>query len=91
MSVENIDELIKLFPGISDIPCLSELQKELEGMEGVHTVHIESWRLRNFDYHLVEVVMQSLEFKTFEKIVQKEIDLFDAYKHDKFRFNISAL
>ena len=36
----------------------------------------------------VNVVLEELDFSAFEKVIQKELDLFDSFPELEFRFNV---
>lgn len=57
---------------------------ELEAIDGVRTVAVR----KNGDLLNVNVVLDTLEFAAFEKVVQKELELFDTHPDLRVRFNI---
>jgi hypothetical protein len=70
---------------ISDSATMEEsLQSELEEIVGVHSVQVE----RNGNDFMVEVTLHSLAFEIFERVIEKEIALFDEFPNLNFRFNI---
>jgi hypothetical protein len=58
---------------------------DLSEIDGVRDVDIS----RNGNVFEVRVAMNTLEFEKFEKVVQKEIELFDAFPGLTFNFDIS--
>ncbi len=55
---------------------------ELEGVRGVEIT-------RRGDTFEVTVGMDTLEFSPFEKVIQKELELFDEFPGLTFNFNIT--
>ena len=58
---------------------------DLSEVDGVRDVDIS----RNGNVFDVRVAMNTLEFEKFEKVVQKELELFDAFPGLTFNFDIS--
>jgi hypothetical protein len=57
---------------------------EIEDIDGVQGVSIK----QAGDSYAVNVVMETIDFESFQKVVAKELELFDKYPGLRFDFNI---
>ena len=61
---------------------------EIEELPGVHSVAVKRNSQTSF---VVDVVMETLEFSTYQKVIEKELDLFDQFPALTFEFNVVPL
>jgi hypothetical protein len=64
----------------------SRLKMDLKHIPGVKAFDVT----RTADYVRVDVVMETLEFSTFEGVVQKELEYSERFPRHNFQFSISA-
>lgn len=61
-----------------------KLTNDIESIQGVTNVQVK----RVGGALEVNVVLDKLEFSVFEKVIQKELDLFDKFPEMQVRFNV---
>lgn len=70
---------------MSGISLEQKVANDIEEISGVNSVSIK----RRGDVFDVNVVMDRLTFDTYEKIIQHELQLVDAFPGLKFNFNVT--
>jgi hypothetical protein len=63
----------------------AQLSHEIEDMPGVRSVNVR--RTEN-DGLEVSVLLENLEFSTYERVIQKELDLYDKFPDMPVKFNV---
>ncbi|HYL73330.1 MAG TPA: hypothetical protein VEU96_03950 [Bryobacteraceae bacterium] len=73
------------FEASSGVSLEHRLTEELQGIEGVGAVRVT----QSGNSYFVSVVMDTYEFSNYEKVIQKEMELFDKHASFKFNFNVT--
>jgi hypothetical protein len=73
------------FVASSGVSLEHRLTEELQSIEGVGAVTVT--QLGNS--YLVNVVMDTYEFSNYDKVIQKEMEMFDKHPSFKFHFDVT--
>jgi len=82
--ISNIATISNSFSVSTGISLGQTVTNEIEDIDGVQGVSIK----QAGDSYAVNVVMETIDFDSFQKVVAKELELFDKYPGLRFDFNI---
>ena len=79
-------EAPRCYQVLTGISAEEELMNEIESIQGVGGVVIRQLAPDSYE---VNVTMETFEFENFQRVVQKELEVFDKLSSSKYVFNIS--
>ncbi len=82
--ISNIATISNSFSVSTGISLGQTVTNEIEDIGGVQGVSIKQAE----DSYAVNVVMETIDFESFQKVVAKELELFDKHPGLRFDFNI---